>query len=187
TSVDSETLKPSNRNRQLASFFKLAARNPEKGVMAFRFIFGEPWCKIIRRRIIEENRIRFEETPIHNDTKFSYLVGFYSENIKLDERVGYCITSRLDSVSKQISDDNLIIRTRIFSEKREFLKNNSIPLVDPMVFSPMSRAVRSGNLTLVKRILRELKRTGYDKTAYIRDYLRFRKEGTIDEDRGAGK
>lgn len=180
-SVDSETLKPSNRNSQLASFFKLASRDPEKGWLAFRFIFGEPWCKIIRRRIVEENRISFEETPIHNDTRFSYLVGFYGKNIKLDERVGYCITSRLNSVSKQISDDNLVIRTRIFSEKRNFLRNNSIPLVDPMVFTPMSKAIKSHNFTLVKRILRELKRSGYNKMAYLRDYYRFRKEGTIDE------
>lgn len=177
TSVDSDTLQPSNRNNQLSSFFKMANKDSERALLAFRFIFGEPWCKIVKRELIEMNGIRFDETPIHNDTKYSYLVGYYGNRIKLDDRIGYCITSRSESVSKQISNEKLLIRTKIFSDKMKFLKSNAIPLIDPLVFTPMIKALKSGNISLLKKILKVMKESGYSKYSFLKDYLRFRKKG----------
>ena len=155
TSVDSETLEVSHRDNQLTTFFNLAEKSPEKGEKAFRFIFGEPWCKIIRRKLIEKNKIHFDETPIHNDTKLSYMVGFLSGKIKLDSRVGYCITSRSHSVSKDLSDEKYIIRERVFCEKMRFYKDNSIEIIDPLVFTPLIHALKIGKFGLLKNLLKE--------------------------------
>lgn len=177
TSVDSDTLLPSNRNNQLSSFFKIANKDSERALLALRYIFGEPWCKIVKRELIEMNGIRFDETPIHNDTKYSYLVGYYGNRIKLDDRIGYCITSRSESVSKQISNEKLLIRTQIFSDKMKFLKSNAIPLIDPLVFTPTIKALKSANISFLKKVLKVMKESGYSKYSFLRDYLRFRKKG----------
>ena len=176
-SVESDTLQPSNRNNQLSSFFRLAKKESEKAELALRFIFGEPWCKIVSRQMIETHGIKFDETPIHNDTKYSYLVGFFGKRIKLEERIGYCITNRSNSVSKQISNEKLLIRTKIFCEKMLFFKSNSIPIIDPLLFTPMIKAIKGCNFLLIKKILNVLNKSGYSIYSFLKDYLRFRKTG----------
>ncbi|MDE6538175.1 MAG: glycosyltransferase family 2 protein [Muribaculaceae bacterium] len=177
TSVDSDTLQPSNRNNQLSYFFDLARKDSGKAMLAFRFIFGEPWCKIVRRSIIEDNNIKFDETPIHNDTRYSYLVGYYGKKIKLDSRPGYCITSRSNSVSKQISDEKLLLRTNIFCKKMNFLKKNDIPLIDPLVFTSFTHAIRKGDLSLLRKNFEILKYFKYSKLSFLKDYLTYKRNG----------
>lgn len=45
-------------------------------VSYFKYLFGEPWCKLIRREIIDKKNITFEELIVNNDTRFSYMAGF---------------------------------------------------------------------------------------------------------------
>lgn len=135
-SVYSENLKPANRGGRLQRIFKIYHKNNELGKLYFKYLFGEPWCKIINKEIIKKNQVTFEQTPIHNDTKFSYLIGHYSKNIMVDDTIAYTITYRSKSVSQNFSKENLKIRKKIFLEKNLFLLNNKINLVDTLLFKP---------------------------------------------------
>ena len=129
--VDSETYLPTQRGTTLKSV--MLQYNKTKDVSLLKYLFGEPWCKLVKREMITQNRILFDETPIHTDTKFSYLVGFYANDVKVDKRALYTLADRKDSVSKKNDDEAQLVRTRIFAEKNRFLKDHNIPLYDPLL------------------------------------------------------
>lgn len=138
----------SNKEFDIA-FFRGSSRDPERDVIShrtdhlnkyinnyfsgqdpngdnLRFLFGEPWCKIINMGMVKTKQIKFDEINIHNDTKFAYLIGFYGKSIIVDDRILYCITARDNSVSKTISDDRILTRIKVFAEAEKFLKDNNI-------------------------------------------------------------
>ncbi len=135
-SVDSEKFLPTKRASYLNKIFKLYNFSHRKGIALLKYSFGEPWGKIIRKKMLDDNQIYFDETKIHNDTKFSYLVGFYSEKVLVDSRCLYCITERLNSVSKAVSDEKQLTRLRVFAEKNLFFKMNKINFFDEQIFYP---------------------------------------------------
>ena len=132
--IDTDTYLPTHRNTTLISAVRMYEK--ERNLDAFRYIFGEPWCKMIKRQIIEDNHIRFDEYPIHNDTKFSYMTGYYAHLITFDNRALYCLADRSGSVSKSPDDDKLLIRTKVFAEKNRFLKEHGISIFDQLMISP---------------------------------------------------
>lgn len=109
-SVDSETLCPSYRmdylNQEIDKWFTNRIKFEER----LRYFFGVPVCKIIRKKLIDQHGIKFDATRIHNDTTFSYMLGYHAKKIFADERAMYCATVRLNSVSKQ-KDSNSILTT----------------------------------------------------------------------------
>ena len=113
------------------------SKKPDKAVFKMRYAFGEPWCKMVKRELIEKNNIRFSETIIHNDTRYSYLVGFYSKNIHVDKRAIYCVTDRIGSVSKRVSLDRLLTRTAVFAEANQFFKKHHVNRFDERGLRPL--------------------------------------------------
>ena len=134
THLDAETYLPNDRLTTLRSLLIVYKKN--KNLSLFRYIFGEPWCKIIRRAIIEKNKIWFEELPVHNDTRFSYMIGYYASSVKFDNRALYCVLDRTGSVSKQLDHDKQLLRVRVFSEKNSFLRDHNIKIFDYLMLNP---------------------------------------------------
>ena len=136
TSLDSETFLPSNRGHHLHQMFLYAESDLDKAKLHLRYLFGEPWCKIIKRDLIEKYNIKFDETKIHNDTYFSYIVGHYAKEIILNPIAYYCLTTRDGSVSLKKNNENILIRQQIFAKKQRFLQDNKIELTDMLFISP---------------------------------------------------
>ena len=132
--IDTETYLATKRGSTLQRAVSMYAK--DGNMDAFRYVFGEPWCKMIKREIIDNNEIRFDEIPIHNDTKFSYLVGYYSKKTKFDNRAIYCLADRLHSVSKDLTDEKYAIRVKVFAEKNRFLKDRNIKYFDNFMIRP---------------------------------------------------
>lgn len=149
--VDTDTYLSTKRSSTLKRALKLYEK--EGNLDAFRFVFGEPWCKLVRRQIIVDNGILFDELPIHNDTKYSYLVGFHARNVKFDTRALYCLTDRPGSVSKDLSAKKLLIRTKVFAEKNRFLKDHGIPFFDDLMISPFLKCAKRKDIKLFKECL----------------------------------
>lgn len=134
-SLDCDTYENSPRagyvNQYIHNFL---ASNNEFDV---RYTFGEPWCKLIRFELIAKNNIKFDETPIHNDATFSYLIGYYAKKITADKRAIYCLTDRPNSVSKVLTNELHMIRLSIFFRKYIFLKNHGIkqyPMINDIIY-----------------------------------------------------
>lgn len=127
-SVDTDTYVPTGRADLLNGWINLSHIDENKANMLLRYKFGEPWCKLIKREVIIRNDISFDETPIHNDTHFSYVAGFYAHKIKCDNRALYCVTVRQNSVSKIETSVNGLVRIQIFGHVNMFFKSHNIPL-----------------------------------------------------------
>ena len=137
-SLDTDTYLPKGRIRHLNAMHEQYIKSPQKAILSLKYLFGEPSSKLIKRELINKNNIKFEETRIHNDTKFSYMVGFHAKEIKVDHRAIYCLTERSNSVSKNTSYQAQLTRTRIFAEKNRFLKEHQISAFDGILIWPFN-------------------------------------------------
>jgi len=135
--------------------------NPEKALLQFRYLFGEPWCKLIRRDLIESRHITFDETVIHNDTTFSYLVGFFAETIVVNPAKIYCVTDSPGSVSNNTAKEVHYIRTMVFAKKNLFLYRQGIPMFDPLFMRPFFESFRRKDWLCLFRCLLIARRYGY--------------------------
>lgn len=160
-SVETDTYIARARSLHLNRMIKKYKRNKDKALFLLRYSFGEPWCKLVKREIIMQNSILFDETLIHNDTKFSYLVGFHCNDAIVDNRAIYCVTDRSGSVSKNVSQERLFARTYVFAQKQIFLKKYKLGnLYDANLFYPMITFLVKLRVKDAKRCFEIIKESG---------------------------
>ncbi|MBO7618495.1 MAG: glycosyltransferase family 2 protein [Bacteroidales bacterium] len=136
---------PSHRVDHLNQMHLLYDHDPNKAILRFRYLFGEPWCKLIRRALIDDHGICFDETPIHNDTTFSYLVGHYAKRVVVCHSKFYCVTDSSGSLSKNQTTSVQYVRTKVFARKNRFLYKNGVPLFDSYLLKPFFDCIYSKN------------------------------------------
>lgn len=171
THIDTETYLPTLRVTTLQS----ALRQYEKSnnLDVFRYVFGEPWCKMIRRQIIVDNDIKFDEIPIHNDTRFSYLVGYYARQVKFDNRALYCLADRKGSVSKGLSDEKVEIRTQVFARKNRFLMDHNIHFFDDTMILPFWNYMKRLDVKNFSNCLSITREYGFSSNFVLCKLIRF--------------
>lgn len=78
----------------------------------FRLKYTEPWGKFIKRSLILQHNIKFDEVPVSNDYYFSIQIGCVANEIKIVNKKIYMVTTRKDSVSFQFGDslEKILIR-----------------------------------------------------------------------------
>lgn len=130
-SVDTDTYLPSDRVDHLHDFINCYHRDPQYGEMVMRYLFTEPWCKVVKRKLIEDNNIKFEETTIRNDVRYSYLVGYYAKTIIVDDRQLYCVTTRQGSVSRGHGFQASMDEIKVYAGWKKFFMDYQIPLELP--------------------------------------------------------
>lgn len=130
-SVDTDTYEPSGRVDHLHDFISQYHKNKDRGELVLRYLFTEPWCKMVKRDLIERNHIMFDETCIRNDVKYSYLVGHFAKAILVDDRRLYCVTTRQNSVSKGKGYQAYIDEMKVYAGWKKFVIDHHIPLELP--------------------------------------------------------
>lgn len=128
SSLDSDYYTNTKRANDYNDFFQKYSDDPVMGETLLRYVAGVPWGKLVRRKIVTEHDIHFQETIIHNDTKFSYLAGHYAKTISVDARAIYCLTYRLDSISYAITDEKILDRARVLAERERFFLDHNLPV-----------------------------------------------------------
>ena len=122
--LDSEYYTPGNRCEYLGLYIKSFKTNPKKAGARLRYDFAAPWCKLINKSLIDKHNIRFDESPVSNDTTFSYLIGYYSKSIKADSHAIYCLTYRPDSLTYTDDEKRILARMEVLGRRDKFLKDN---------------------------------------------------------------
>lgn len=79
-----------------------------------------PWCKAVRRSLIEQHQIRFEEVPCSNDTRFSVLCGFYAKEVDVFPIVAYRWITREGSLWRKVDASWCITRLMVCIRLAEF-------------------------------------------------------------------
>ena len=130
-SVDTETFEASDRADHLNSFIDSYYLDKKHGDFVMRYFATEPWCKMIKREIIDANNVRFDVTSIHEDVKFSCLIGYYAKRIKVEKGKYYCVTSRATSLSRTKTHQAYLDELKVFAWWNKFLLEHQIPLELP--------------------------------------------------------
>lgn len=66
-----------------------------------QFNHWAPWGKMIRRSLLTDNQIRFEEIPYSNDVVFSTLCASKAQSVRVVDTVLYLLTEREGSLTSQ--------------------------------------------------------------------------------------
>lgn len=125
TSIVMETGEPSDRHvgtaRQVLNYCE---NSNWENTLELRYKYQSPCSKLIRRNMVEENKIRFEDIIVSNDVMFSMKCGYAANKITADSQVIYCITMNKGSLTNQMSEEIYDIRTGVFFRRFTFLKEH---------------------------------------------------------------
>ena len=113
-----------NRVEVRNEMFECYEKNPRLYEYYLRYEVGAPWSKIIRKDLITNNNVTFEEVTINNDTKFSYLTGHNAKKVKVDQRAIYCATFSPSSISYTMNDEKYLSRMHTIAEQIAFCRKN---------------------------------------------------------------
>lgn len=98
SSVDSETLQPSDRTELRE---KLLAEFIKGNVDELKYKIRFPWGKIFLKDWVITNHFRFEEICKGNDIQFSYMTNYLAKKIKAIDDILYVCTFRPNSMTYQ--------------------------------------------------------------------------------------
>ena len=124
--VDSYLYTYSNKRDLYKRHFQVYKENQGEGEKLFRYEFNGPVCKIIKKSLIDEYCIRFEETTNQNDVFFAYTTGYYARQIKVDPRAIYTVTYSTSSIMFTMSPEKYKVRVGVYSRKVRFLQEHKI-------------------------------------------------------------
>ena len=130
TSRFSDTLMPANRNIGLSRLIKQYDPSCVFWQTKIRYEWLPPWGKMIRRSLITNNMIEFEDRVAGNDVLFSVQSGFYANKLATLPLPLYCITDRAGSLTTIRSVEYFISRFCAMLNANRFLgsKNSTYRL-----------------------------------------------------------
>lgn len=125
TSIYEETGESATRHVFFADRINnyLAVPN-KKNELILRYEYEGPCSRMVRRSLIADNGIVFQEVRYSNDVMFSMKTAFYAKKITADPRVLYVITQNKTSLTATINPESTITRLNVFVDKVRFLKEN---------------------------------------------------------------
>ena len=140
TSVNEENGQPSNRHTAYAALVEDFCGHPSQWI---RFRFHPPWSKLIRRKLIVDNGIQFDETLVANDLVFSLKTGLHAKKIKAVPETIYCVTNNASKgLSNQKSRDFFDIRFNNHVRYNQILKDNGFRKYQMSMLSMHRRALK---------------------------------------------
>lgn len=92
----------------------------------FRFLYCTPWGKMIKRALIENNKIRFDETRYANDAMFAVLVGCKAKSILPVNECLYVLTERGGSLASNFCRKvgETVIRATVALRIQKVIRDN---------------------------------------------------------------
>lgn len=126
-SVDSETYLNNARGLAMNEHFNRYLLDTDNNDWLVRYESGVPWAKMIKSKFVKLNNISFDATLIHNDTRFSYLSGYYAKQIKGVPIALYCVTYRESSITyTEMTEDKFRDRWTVFSKRVAFMEEHHL-------------------------------------------------------------
>lgn len=154
TSVNEGSGQPSNRHTAYAELVEDFCSNPSQWI---RFRFHPPWSKLIRRKLITDHEIQFDETPVANDLVFSLKAGIHAKNINAIPETIYCVTNNVSKgLSNQKSREFFDIRFNNHVRYNQVLKDNGLNKYQMSMLSMHNKALKLGFSKFASSLLRSI-------------------------------
>lgn len=154
-SVYSDTGEDAKRSDARNKYIENYVNNKnEQSEAKLRYCNDVPWAKMVRRSMVMENHIQFDEVPASNDTMFSLMSGYHAKSIVADENVVYNVTVRQGSITKTKSIERYFSDHCVALRKNKFVREIGHPECQEII---LSRILIVAKLFGVKQALRFLK------------------------------
>jgi len=119
----SDTGNPGERHIQLVRKIDNFIDYPnEETEGILRYQYNEPWGKMVRVSLIQENNITFEQTRWGNDMHFSTVIGVHAKTIAADKTPIYCVTIAHGSLVHQHSIESRRCRYEVQLRNNQYLR-----------------------------------------------------------------
>lgn len=174
-SVDSETLQPSYRLKIYNALLDNCDNVSGNTVDMVRCGHSIPVAKMIKRSLVENYKIQFDETRYCNDTIFSLLIGIKAKSLYVDHRIVYYVTSRLGSLTTQMSHDALMIRMEVILRANKIMRENNLPKYQNSLLLYFKMAFSMGMRTFIAAICLATKYGGINRYTMYLSSIRVRR------------
>lgn len=122
-SVSLETGKPAHRHEAYKRLLeKYLTNKNDKNLYELIFTYITPWGKLIRRDIVLNNGIVFDDTIVANDVMFMTQSAYYSRNnVYVDSEVVYYVTRMAKTLTTKKDERKFDVRLNVFLRRYNFL------------------------------------------------------------------
>lgn len=132
-SVDSETLEPSNRNENINNRIDECV----KGIITAKeasIAVQSPWCRLIRRDLVVQYKILFDEVMACNDAMFTTKVTCLADKVFISAEPIYVVTYRKGSLwdTRKTNPTNYLIRLKVQIRRNRYVKKFGFELLPIM-------------------------------------------------------
>ena len=138
--------------------------------IALRTRWHSPWSKFIKRSLVVEKNIRFEETRYSNDVLFSALVGCEADKIAAKDNCFYVVTERDGSLTSSFcqKEGELAIRTSVFFSSQKIIQSHGYPIDESLAFRYMQRLLVTDRNLFKEYFSKLMELTGYPRRNLIK-------------------
>lgn len=117
--VDNDSLLPLQLDLKVQSLLPMCEKI--HSLDPLRYLSHNPWCKMVKRELIVNHSIRFQEVRASNDVWYSTMVGYYAAKISISNRHVYVRTVRKGSLQYSLNKENLLSRIKVGYKVNNFL------------------------------------------------------------------
>ncbi len=124
-SINPENGEMSNRHIEFCKILEKYYDCPNKeNEYVLRYQVVSPWSKLIRREMVTNNYIFFENSKVANDVVFCRKIGFYAKEIAVEKDTFYIVTERTGSLTGFKDKSSFEIRLNEFIKGAGFIREN---------------------------------------------------------------
>lgn len=159
---DSLDIRTGEKNTPRAKWFVSLCRDYWKthSDKKIRSCFSPPWSKLIRRSLIEDNQLRFDEIMQAEDCMFSAKLGFYAAGVSVVPKPFYRLMDHDGSMTTDESKEALLLRLQVLCERYNFWKGKK-------GYEGTLRLLRNDGLNLLLRVRRYGWKTAINCAIYM--------------------
>jgi glycosyltransferase involved in cell wall biosynthesis len=167
--IDAKTKQENIRGRKYNDLMKDAIEKKEYDKYKYRAYV--PWGKLIKRELILDNNIVFDETIKANDMMFSLLTAYNAKNIYFDENKIYTLESRDGSlISIQTIEANFD-RFFVHIRMNEFLEKISQTKYKKNIIASMKALINIHNMSYFHKAIKLAKEYKINLFIELKKYL----------------
>lgn len=129
-----------------------------------------PWSKFIKRSLVVEKNIRFEETRYSNDVLFSALVGCEADKIAARDTIFYVVTERDGSLTSSFcqKEGELAIRASVFFSSQKIIQSYGYPIDKSLAYRYLQRLLVVDRKLFKAYFSTLMELTGYSRSDLIK-------------------
>lgn len=129
-------------DRHLA-YVKLVKEHSKTDPNWLRVRFHPPWSKLIRRQLIEDSHLRFDEVLTSNDIMFSLYAGLAAKSFQTDHRSIYCVTQgNSGSLTSRTEKSAIQSRFDVHCKYNDVLRSSGMWRYRMTILPPLRKALK---------------------------------------------